>query len=87
MKEWRQGLLARGRSESDIVLMTNPYYSTLPPLTGHFLLPRMIPARYKSPNIARVPAVHPSPCYRGSSNNHPNRDPLRPHSRLHDLVK
>lgn len=88
MKEWRQGPLAGGRSESVLHAMTNRCYRnwpTLPALARDFLPPRMITARHNSPNIARVPAVHSTPRYSRSSDNHPDRNPLRPHSRLHDL--
>jgi len=49
-------------------------------------LPRMVPV-HRSSNIPFVPSVHPSACHCSRRYNDSNRYPLRPHPRLHDLIR
>lgn len=54
-------------------------------IARHFVLPRMIPAVHNSSNIPRFSPIRPTPRYSRRSDHNSDRDPLRPHSRLHNL--
>lgn len=68
------------------IQLLRPVPRGLHPFTLDDVSPRVVLAP-RALHVSFVPSVHPSACRRRRRDNNSDRDSLRPHSRLHNLVQ